>query len=153
MIALTLKQVRAFKPCREDWIRIKGILSGADGPITAAAAVDAGATLDDIVWIASKVAVSDTDVERRLRLWVADCAAHVLGVFEAEKPDDMRPREAVIAARRYARGEIGDASLVAARDARDTRTIKKQWQLARLVEWLSDEEPKDWLLPVREEPK
>ncbi len=32
---------------------------------------------------------------RLLALWAADCAEHVLPLFEAERPDDDRPRRAI----------------------------------------------------------
>ena len=41
-----------------------------------------------------------------LALWAADCAEHVLGLFEAERPDDPRPRQAIELARAWARGEV-----------------------------------------------
>jgi hypothetical protein len=42
-----------------------------------------------------------------LRLLAADFAEHVLSIFEEKHPGDLRPREAIAAARAYARGEIG----------------------------------------------
>src|SRR3954469_14111478 len=42
-----------------------------------------------------------------LALWAADCAEHVLPLFELERPDDARPRRAIEAARAWARGEMG----------------------------------------------
>jgi hypothetical protein len=44
-----------------------------------------------------------------LALWAADCAEHVLPIFEAVCPADNRPRLAAEAARAWARGEIGVA--------------------------------------------
>ena len=41
-----------------------------------------------------------------LALWAAECAEHVLPLFEQERPDDPRPREAVEAARAWTRGEL-----------------------------------------------
>lgn len=38
--------------------------------------------------------------------WAADCAEHVLELFETERPDDSRPREAITAARSWAAGEL-----------------------------------------------
>lgn len=47
------------------------------------------------------------DADRRaVAAWAADCAERVLGLFEAEAPDDHRPREAIARARAYARGEL-----------------------------------------------
>jgi hypothetical protein len=42
----------------------------------------------------------------RLAFWAADCAEHVLHLFEQERPGDERPRRAVGLARAWARGEI-----------------------------------------------
>lgn len=48
-----------------------------------------------------------TDADHRmLAMWAATCAEHVLDLFERECPDDPRPREAVEAARAWARGEL-----------------------------------------------
>jgi hypothetical protein len=43
---------------------------------------------------------------RLLALWAAECAEHVLPFFEAVRPWDPRPREAVDQARAWVRGEI-----------------------------------------------
>ncbi|ALG84937.1 putative immunity protein [Gordonia phthalatica] len=47
------------------------------------------------------------DDHRLLALWSATCAEHVLPLFEAERPDDQRPREAIEAIRRWTRGDLG----------------------------------------------
>ncbi len=57
--------------------------------------------------------LTDAD-HHRLALWAAACAEHVLPLFEAARPDDPRPREAVEAARAWVRGELG---MMAARAA------------------------------------
>jgi hypothetical protein len=41
-----------------------------------------------------------------LALWAASCAEHVLDLFEAARPQDVRPRQAIEQARAWARGEI-----------------------------------------------
>lgn len=41
-----------------------------------------------------------------LALWAADCAEHVLHLFEELRPDDYRPRRAIELARAWTRGEI-----------------------------------------------
>jgi len=51
-----------------------------------------------------KAATIDAKV---LRLLAADFAEHVLPIFEKKRPGDLRPREAIAAARAYARGKIG----------------------------------------------
>lgn len=52
--------------------------------------------------------LSEAD-RRAAAAWAADCAEHVLAIFEAEAPDDDRPRDAIARARAFARGELGAA--------------------------------------------
>src|SRR5579864_7477937 len=68
-----------------------------------------------------------TDADHRLlALWAASCAEHVLHLFEQERPDDPRPREAIDLVRSWARGEYpmmrtraaGGHAMGAARDLR-----------------------------------
>ena len=48
-----------------------------------------------------------TDADHRLlALWAAACAEHVLGLFEAAQPLDLRPRQAIAQARAWAGGTI-----------------------------------------------
>lgn len=49
--------------------------------------------------------LTDSD-HRRLALWAAACAEHVLHHFESVQPDDPRPRQAIEQARAWVRGEI-----------------------------------------------
>ncbi|NNG35229.1 putative immunity protein [Nakamurella aerolata] len=49
-----------------------------------------------------------TDHDHRLlALWAADCAEHVVGLFEAQQPTDPRPRAAIEHIRAWVRGEVG----------------------------------------------
>jgi thymidine phosphorylase len=68
-----------------------------------------------------------TDADHRLlALWAAACAEHVLGLFEAVRPADPRPRRAIEHARAWVRGEVpmmqaraaGGHAMGAARDLR-----------------------------------
>lgn len=48
-----------------------------------------------------------TDADHRLlAIWAADCAEHVLPLFEHARPDDDRPRRAIELGRAWARGEV-----------------------------------------------
>jgi hypothetical protein len=55
--------------------------------------------------------------EVMLRLWACDCAERVLPLSGGECPGDLRPRQAIEVARRYARGEATLEELDAARAA------------------------------------
>lgn len=48
----------------------------------------------------------DAEEHAELALWAADCAEHVQWYFEEACPGDARPRDAIAAARAWARGEI-----------------------------------------------
>ena len=43
---------------------------------------------------------------RLLALWAAACADHILPLFEAARPSEPRPRQAIAQARAWVRGEI-----------------------------------------------
>jgi thymidine phosphorylase len=51
---------------------------------------------------------------RLLAIWAADCAQHVLHLFEEIQPNDDRPRRAIKAARQWTRG---DATMTQSRAA------------------------------------
>ncbi|RYC13267.1 putative immunity protein [Nocardioides zhouii] len=61
-----------------------------------------------------------------LALWAAECADHVLGLFESGSQNDPRPRQAIEAARAWVRGDLammaaratGGHAMGAARDLR-----------------------------------
>ena len=68
-----------------------------------------------------------TDADHHLlALWAAACAEHVLPLFEAARPGDPRPRQAIEAARAWVRGDLsmmqaraaGGHAMGAARDLR-----------------------------------
>jgi hypothetical protein len=68
------------------------------------------------------------DDRRAVAAWAADCAEHVLGIYETAVPDDTGVRDAIAQARSFASGDLhvaealqrrgGDAG-AAARDAPD----------------------------------
>ncbi|MBI4927232.1 MAG: hypothetical protein HY835_05660 [Anaerolineae bacterium] len=49
--------------------------------------------------------LTDSD-HQLLALWAATCAEHVLHLFKAVQPSDLRPRQAIALVRAWARGEI-----------------------------------------------
>ena len=52
------------------------------------------------------LAKPDLADQKKLALWAADCAERVLPYFEAQQPDDTRPRQAIAAVRAWQRGEL-----------------------------------------------
>jgi hypothetical protein len=71
--------------------------------------------------------------EKTARLFAADCAEHVLPIFEKTFPDDKRPREAIQAARDFANGKISVAAGAAAWAAEEAAWAaeKAAWAAAR----------------------
>lgn len=54
-----------------------------------------------------------SEPDRRLvASWAADCAERVLPLFEAEAPDDDRPRDGIARTRAFARGELDAAGQI-----------------------------------------
>ena len=125
--ALTYHELKALEPCTSDFARVTKLMGGATKwggkKISAAQARKAGASFDDIVWAASVMAKKNKDVERRIRLWLADCAARVLHTYEANTKADYRPRDAIIASRAFARGETSTAAWSAAGAAARCRSV------------------------------
>jgi hypothetical protein len=68
------------------------------------------------VFVGSPQTLSEAD-RRVVAAWAADCAERVLGLFEAEAPDDSRPRDAIARTRAFARGELGVAEAIRRRFA------------------------------------
>ena len=51
-----------------------------------------------------------SEADRRIvAAWAANCAERVVGLFEAEAPEDCRPRDAIARTRAFARGELAVA--------------------------------------------
>jgi hypothetical protein len=61
--------------------------------------------------------LTDED-HRRLAWWAGTCAEHVLPIFEAARPEDARPRQAIEVNRAWTRGELNMRQALGASDAR-----------------------------------
>ncbi len=61
--------------------------------------------------VGSPQTLSEAD-RRVVAGWAADCAERVLGLFEAEAPEDGRPRDAIARTRAFARGDLGVAEMI-----------------------------------------
>lgn len=133
--AISIAQLNQLKPSPASGREVRAQLRGLDADkarrYTAADARTAGVSFKRIVWAATALARKDKAVERRLRLWKADCAAHVLHIFEREHPTDMRPRDAIRVARAFANGEVDAATWAAARVA----AWNAAWAAVRAAEW------------------
>ena len=144
MLKVTYAEVKALHPCEtglKSAARKLGGVKAWNAKATSFADLRAaGVPFDDLVWLASAMAQENQDIERRLRLWTADCAARVLHIYE-KTDKSPAPRAAIVAARQFARGEISDAARAAAWAAEEA------WQIDRFVARISNDEPEDWPLP------
>jgi hypothetical protein len=102
---------------------------GRDTPITLLQILNING-LDDALWALRAC----DDAETFSRLLVCDYAEHVLHIFEAEYPDDYRPRMVIEVSRRYARGEATDAELSAAWNAVGA-AARAAWYAAGAAAW------------------
>jgi hypothetical protein len=77
--------------------------------------------------------------EKNARLFAADCADHVLHIFEKERPNNDRPRRAIQAARDFALGKIEAAARAAAGAAAGDAAWAAAWaaamEAARAAAW------------------
>ena len=99
--------------------------------------------------------------EKTARLFAADCAEHVLHIYEKQYPDDYKPRKAIQAASDFANGLISKKELAAAWSAawsaarsaawsaawsaarNAARSAERKWQTNKLMEYL--EEYDEWI--------
>lgn len=77
-------------------------------PTTSHTNAQAVAAERKVTTVRSAQSLSEGD-RRLVAFWAADCAEHVLPLFEAEASADDRPRDAVARTRAFARGELGAA--------------------------------------------
>ena len=102
----------------------------------------------DLAWAAAHTGSSG---RRLVVAWAADCAERALPAWEARRPSDSRPRDAIALVRRwladpesmareelFAAADAGYAAAYAAADA-DAADAERAWQRARLLGYLSGE--------------
>jgi len=139
-VKTTLKGLREANACTERYTYLRKALGVGygDKPITMTKILDLNG-MDDCLW-----AVSHTQNgagEKLLRLFACDCAEHVLPIFEKKYPNDVRVRDCISVARRYANGqataEERDAAWAAARDAAWAAAAAEDaaWAAARDAAW------------------
>lgn len=119
MLTTTLKEIRANVPCEDGWEKLLKNLGKTateaktdETPLPVMTVLESNGD-EDALW------VLDVCVNSHIcRLFAADCAERVLPIFEAEMPNDKRPRETISVARNpAATGEEFAAAWAAARAA------------------------------------
>jgi len=93
--------------------------------------------LADTLWALRAVPNAQAKMRDRIaRLYAADCAARVLCHYESCYPTDLRPRNAIVVARRHARGkathyQLREARVEAERAFENTPMHSAVWRAAR----------------------
>jgi len=108
LLQVTLNTLKKHNTCQYVYGRFSKALCGdkiygLDTPINVLIILKRNG-LDDAIW-ALRATLQNSD--KVCRLFAADCAESVLHIFEEKYPDDMRPRNAIQAARDFANGLIG----------------------------------------------
>jgi hypothetical protein len=120
----TLARIRAASPCRDGWEKLLASLGKTqadDEPLPLLIVLDSNG-LEDALWVLSH-AMPDDRLNRHFSAW---CAEQVLHLFEAERPNDLRPRRAI---------EVGrDDSATPEERAAAGATA---WVAARAVAWVA----------------
>jgi hypothetical protein len=115
-LTTSLYRLRKFHACEDRYQYLRDKLGKAYGdkaPINILTIL-AHNGVDDALWALCAV---EQDCEQVARLMAADFAEEALPLFEAERPDDQRPRVAIEMTRRHAVGKVGAAAWDAARVA------------------------------------
>lgn len=127
MIQTTFRELHKTGACKKRYKHLAKALGGIqkygrNTSITLLQILDING-LDDALWALRAC----DDAEKFCRLLACDYAEHVLSIWEAEYPDDNRPRKAIETARRYVNGEATDDELTTAWAAAETAA----WAVAR----------------------
>jgi hypothetical protein len=113
-LTTTLNRLKAAGACRERYAHLVKALGGTsvdhDAPINLLTILELNGT-EDCLWA---LCATEQNCDQVARLMAADFAEAVLPIFERELPNDMRPRQAIQAARYFAVGRIGAAARAAA---------------------------------------
>lgn len=107
---ITVDFVMGHDPCRGYTRKRVASLLGAGKTLLECLRSDA-VPAEDRIWLATCKGACSERVQRLFACW---CAEQVLPLFEAEHPDDDRPRAAIQVATAYAMGEATQEELRAA---------------------------------------
>ena len=126
---LTLNLIRTKSPCQDGWTKLLahlGKTSADDEPLDLLTVLDSNG-LDDALWVLD-MTKCDQRLSRHFSAW---CAEQVLPIFERERPNDPRPRNAISVVRDDgATDQERVAARAAARDAAGAAAWAAAWAAA-----------------------
>jgi hypothetical protein len=128
----TLNRIRSYAPCASGWATLLtglGKTHADDEPLPLVRILEIN-DLDDAIW-----ALRAVDDCPQIRLFACACARQALPIWDAAYPNDRRPLTAIETAERFARGEVPndelDAARAAAWDAAGAAAGAAAWDAAR----------------------
>ena len=124
LLHTTRALLRQHDACTAGYRKLMAHLGGAaawpeDRPIPLLTVLESNGAADAIWCLRAVLPDEEAARDRIARLFAADCAAAVLPIFERARPGDARPREAIEAARQFARGNLDAKTLREKRAAAD----------------------------------
>lgn len=124
LLTTSFSLLRQHGACESGYRKLAKALGGVDqygveNPINVLTILETNG-LDDCLW---SLRATHQDADIISRLMAAQFAEAVLPIWERENPDDMRPRNAINAARDFACGKIDEAELATARYAARTAAL------------------------------
>ena len=115
---VTLNQLKEWEACTDGYRKVishVGLDYDKDKPINLSTILTSN-DVDDTLWCVDRIALTP-EQERGFRLLACGYAERVLPIFEKDHPGDMRPRDCIEVARRYAVDEATEEEMAAAKDA------------------------------------
>ena len=128
----TFNLLRKHEACTEGYRKLAKHLGGVEGygadkPINLMVILESNG-VDDMLWCLRATQEDAETVSRRLAIQFAERA---LPIFEKHVPGDSRPRDAIIAAKRFLEQEIELETLLKARAAARAAARDAAWAAAR----------------------
>jgi len=134
-LTTTLNRLRQAHACADRYAHLLQALGGPsvdhDAPINLLSILEHNG-VDDCLWA---LQATEQNCDQVARLMAADFAEAVLPIYERQYPNDPRPREAICAARAYARGVISAAAMAAAGAAAGDAARAAAGDAARAAAW------------------
>ena len=109
-LTTTLNKIRDFSPCTSGWKKLLshvGTDFDPDAEINLLTVLESNG-VEDMLWT---LRATEQDSKRIASQLAIEFAEQALPIFEKRRPDDLRPRQAIQAARDYLDGKIDVAAL------------------------------------------
>lgn len=136
---ITVERIMEHNPCEQyPESRVRELIGDGKTPLEI---LDLPIPGEDRIWVLTRRGMIP---EMQQHEFACRCAESVLHIYEAQYPDDKRPRTAIETKRRWMRGEATDEELdaawAAARAAASAAAWAAAWDAARAAAWDAEKE-------------